>query len=136
MAWGCASQHNSSRSQDWINTEGWTSEKASGSKKYGRSIIIMPELQRVSDKAREYHTNDVQCNHGLDTARRMREGPEKRQRDKNKLCNMKIATLKIETLTGKSRKVADMMSRRRIDILPLQETRWTGVNLGDGVNLY
>ena len=53
---------------------------------------------------------------------------------------MKIATLNFETLTGKSREIVDMMSRRRIDILRLQETRWTGSksggrarNLRDGV---
>ena len=53
---------------------------------------------------------------------------------------MKIATLNFETLTGKSREIADMISRRRIDILRLQETRWTGSksggrarNLRDGV---
>ena len=77
------------------------------------------------------------------TLRRMREGPEKRQRDKDKPCNMKTATLNIGTLTGKSREIEDMMNRRRIDILCLQETRWTGGksggearNLRDGVKLY
>ena len=56
---------------------------------------------------------------------------------------MKTATLNIGTLTGKSREIEDMMNRRRIDILCLQETRWTGGksggearNLRDGVKLY
>ena len=46
-------------------------------------------------------------------------------------------------LTGKSREIADMMTRRRIDILCLQETRWTegksggkARNFGDGIKLY
>ena len=56
---------------------------------------------------------------------------------------MKVATLNIGTLTGKSKEIADMMTRKRIDILCLQDTRWTGGksrgkarNLRDGVKLY
>ena len=56
---------------------------------------------------------------------------------------MKIATLNIGTLTGKSRKIPDMMTRRRNDILCLQETRQTGDksgaktrNIRDGLKLY
>ena len=41
---------------------------------------------------------------------------------------MKTATLNIGSLTGKSREIADMITRRS-DIMYLQETRWTGVNL-------
>ncbi|XP_046844904.1 uncharacterized protein LOC124438748 [Xenia sp. Carnegie-2017] len=44
--------------------------------------------------------------------------------------NLRVATLNIGTLTGKSREIADMMKRRRIDILCLQETRWTGGKSG------
>ena len=56
---------------------------------------------------------------------------------------MKVATLNIGTLTGKSKETADMMTRKRIDILCLQDTRWTGSKSGgnarklrDGVKLY
>ena len=56
---------------------------------------------------------------------------------------MRVASLNIGTLTGKSREVADMMKRRKIQILCLQETRWTGGKsggkartIGDGYKLY
>ena len=38
----------------------------------------MPEFQRVSDQARAHLTSDAQENHGCDTMKRMREGPEKK----------------------------------------------------------
>ena len=89
----------------------------------------MLEFHRASHQATAYPKSDAQWNHDLDTVKRIREWPEKRQRDKNKFCNMKTATLNIGSLTGKSREIADMMTRRRSDIMYLQETRWTGVNL-------
>ena len=56
---------------------------------------------------------------------------------------MKTATLNIGTLIGKSIEITDMITRRRIGILCLKETRWTGGksgdkarNLGNGVKLY
>lgn len=54
-----------------------------------------------------------------------------------------MVTLNIGTLTAKSREIADVMKRTKIDILCLQETRWTGGksggkarNLGEGFKLY
>jgi exonuclease III len=56
---------------------------------------------------------------------------------------MRIGTLNTGTLTGKSREIADMMTKRGIDILCLQETKWTGGkaggkarDIGDGCKLY
>jgi len=60
-----------------------------------------------------------------------------------RLQKIRIATLNIGTLTAKSREIADLMVRRSIDILCLQETRWTGGksgekarNIGEGIKLY
>ena len=60
-----------------------------------------------------------------------------------RLQKIRIATLNIGTLTAKSREIADLMMRRNIDILCLQETRWTGGksggkarNIGEGIKLY
>ena len=39
---------------------------------------------------------------------------------------MRVATLNVSTLTGKGMDVAEMMVRRKIDVLSLQEIRWTG----------
>ena len=39
---------------------------------------------------------------------------------------MRVATLNVETLTGKGREVADLMEQRGVDILYVQETCWKG----------
>lgn len=58
------------------------------------------------------------------------------QKDKNKL---RVGTLNVITLTGKSEEVVDMMERRKIHILGLSETKWKGKNsklLRGGYKLY
>ncbi|VDO82665.1 unnamed protein product [Heligmosomoides polygyrus] len=50
-----------------------------------------------------------------------------------------MGTLNVGTITGRSRKVADLMKRRRIEVLCLQETRWKGTKakeIGEGVKLF
>ena len=61
----------------------------------------------------------------------------------NSFAEALLSLLNIGTLTAKSREIADMMMRRNIDILCLQETRWTGGKsggkarfIGDGIKLY
>ncbi|VDL70637.1 unnamed protein product [Nippostrongylus brasiliensis] len=52
---------------------------------------------------------------------------------------VRIGTLNVGTLSGKSREVADLMKRRKIQILCLQETRWKGEKakeIGEGVKLF
>ncbi|VDL72953.1 unnamed protein product [Nippostrongylus brasiliensis] len=52
---------------------------------------------------------------------------------------VRIGTLNVGTLTGKSREVADLMKRKNIQIVCLQETRWKGENvkeIGGGVILF
>ena len=52
---------------------------------------------------------------------------------------VRIGTLNVGSLTGKSREVADLMRRRNIQVLCLQETRWKGAKareIGEGVKLF
>ncbi|EYC46334.1 hypothetical protein Y032_0401g787 [Ancylostoma ceylanicum] len=52
---------------------------------------------------------------------------------------VRVGSLNIGTLTGKTREIADLMKRRRIHVLCLQETRWKGSKareIGDGVKLF
>ncbi|XP_046862544.1 uncharacterized protein LOC124456042 [Xenia sp. Carnegie-2017] len=93
----------------------------------------MPETIRREDNARAYPVSDAQRHYCLDAVKRM----QARQK------NLRVVTLNIRTLTGKSREIADMMKRRRIDILCIQETRWTGGksggkarNIGESYKLY
>ncbi|KAK3538399.1 hypothetical protein QTP86_001745 [Hemibagrus guttatus] len=55
--------------------------------------------------------------------RRVRRQREKR---KGKSVGLRIGTLNVGTMTGKGRELADMMERRKVDILCVQETRWKG----------
>ena len=56
--------------------------------------------------------------------RRKKERNEERK--KAKKIKLKVATLNVGTMTGKGREVADLMERRGVDILCVQETRWKG----------
>ncbi|KAK3532252.1 hypothetical protein QTP86_011841 [Hemibagrus guttatus] len=55
--------------------------------------------------------------------RRVRRQREKR---KGKSVGLRIGTRNVGTMTGKGRELADMMERRKVDILCVQETRWKG----------
>ncbi|KAK3523644.1 hypothetical protein QTP70_005831 [Hemibagrus guttatus] len=64
-----------------------------------------------------------------------------RQREKRKCksVGLRIGTLNVGTMTGKGRELADMMERRKVDILCVQETRWKGSkarSIGAGFKLF
>ncbi|KAK3535502.1 hypothetical protein QTP70_016926 [Hemibagrus guttatus] len=68
--------------------------------------------------------------------RRVRRQREKR---KGKSVGLRIGTLNVGTMTGKGRELADMMERRKVDILCVQETRWKGskaCSIGAGFKLF
>ena len=61
-----------------------------------------------------------------------------RLRLKKRVQTIRVATLNVGSMTAKGREVADLMARRRINILCVQETRWKGnkaKELGDGYKL-
>ncbi|KAK6742269.1 hypothetical protein RB195_009870 [Necator americanus] len=66
-----------------------------------------------------------------------------RSRLKKLVCHrqqhpVRLATLNVGTLTGRSRELADSLRKRRVDISCVQETRWKGSKareLGDGYKL-
>ena len=65
----------------------------------------------------------------------------RRQQEKRKeVCRvMKMETLNVGTMTGKGRELADIMQRRKVDVLCMQETRWKGNKARDidnGCKLY
>ncbi|KAK3516707.1 hypothetical protein QTP70_022500 [Hemibagrus guttatus] len=68
--------------------------------------------------------------------RRVRRQREKR---KGKSVGLRIGTLNVGTMTGKGRELADVMERRQVDILCVQETRWKGSkarSIGAGFKLF
>ncbi|KAK3552394.1 hypothetical protein QTP86_011626 [Hemibagrus guttatus] len=68
--------------------------------------------------------------------RRVRRQREKR---KGKSVGLRIGTLNVGTMTGKGRELADVIERRKVDILCVQETRWKGSkarSIGAGFKLF
>ncbi|KAI5621014.1 separin isoform X1 [Silurus asotus] len=52
---------------------------------------------------------------------------------------VRVGTLNVGTMTGKGREVADMMEKRKVDMLCVQETKWKGSksrNIGGGFKLF
>ena len=78
----------------------------------------------------------------IENKRRKRGGRRvKRQRRlwKGRRTLVRVGTLNIGTMTGRGRELADLMERRNVDILCLQETKWKGSkarNIGGGCKLF
>ena len=74
--------------------------------------------------------------------RKDRVEPEKEKhvnRKKATRGELKVGTLNVGTMTGKSRELADVMERRKVDALCVQETRWKGEKarcIGEGCKLW
>ena len=65
----------------------------------------------------------------------------KKQREawKGRRSLIRVSTLNIGTINGRGRELADMMERRNVDILCLQETKWKGSktrNIGGGCKIF
>ena len=57
---------------------------------------------------------------------------------KTQAQRLRVGTLNVGTMTGRGRAIADMMKDRKLDVLCIQETRWTGnkaKELGEGFKL-
>ncbi|KAK3539955.1 hypothetical protein QTP70_019596 [Hemibagrus guttatus] len=62
-----------------------------------------------------------------------------REKRKGKSVGLRIRSLNVGTMAGKGRELADMMERRKEDILCVQETRWKGSkarSIGAGFKLF
>ncbi|KAK3508458.1 hypothetical protein QTP70_030248, partial [Hemibagrus guttatus] len=62
-----------------------------------------------------------------------------REKRKGKSVGLRIGILNVGTMTGKGRELADVMERRKVDILCVQETRWKGSkarSIGTGFKLF
>ena len=49
---------------------------------------------------------------------------------------VKVGILNVGTVTGKGKALAEMMVKRKVDILCVQETKWKGKNVGDGCKIF
>ena len=66
-------------------------------------------------------------------------GQERARLKKLAQFNIRVGTLNVGTLTGRSKEVVGLMERKKIGILCVQETRWKGNKareLGSGCKLF
>ncbi|XP_051780692.1 uncharacterized protein LOC127527100 [Erpetoichthys calabaricus] len=71
--------------------------------------------------------------------RRGRHVWRQEERRKVKRVELRVGTLNVGSMTGKGRELADMMKRRKVDILCMQETKWKGSKaswIGGGLKLF
>ena len=75
--------------------------------------------------------------------RRKRGGGQvKRRKEKKKKHSkemIRIGTLNVGSMTGRSREIVDLMQRRKVNVLCTQKTRWKGAKareVGEGYKLY
>ncbi|RWR99635.1 hypothetical protein B4U79_01873, partial [Dinothrombium tinctorium] len=82
--------------------------------------------------ARRLRSNDVTNRRGLPASGRGRL-------KKRVQLQLRLGTINIGTMTGRSRELADALKSRRIDIACVQETKWTGTkarDIGEGYKLH
>ena len=80
-------------------------------------------------------------NHSENKSRKRGGKRVKKQREarKGRRSLIRVSTLNIGTMTGRGRELADMMERKNVDILCLQETKWKGSkarNIGGGCKIF
>ena len=67
------------------------------------------------------------------------QGRDRLKKLVQKVRKVRYGTLNVGTMTGKSREITDMMKRRRVNVLCVQETRWRGnkaKELAEGYKLF
>ena len=87
-----------------------------------------PGLPTIASGVAQHGTcgNYATARHNENKSRKTGGRRVKRQREvlKRRRSLIRVGTLNIETMTGRERELADMMERRNVDILCLQETKW------------
>lgn len=94
-------------------------------------------LTREPTNARSSPVSDPQI-HRPNSVDQQRLPHQERMRPKKRAHKMRFGTLNVGTMTGRGRAIADIMKNRRVDILCVQETRWSGNRareLGDGYKM-
>ena len=102
-----------------------------------------PWLPRTASGVAQQGTcgNYATAEHSENKSRKRGGKRVKKQREawKGRCSLIRVGTLNIGTMTGRGRELADMMERRNVDILCLQETKWKGSkarNIGDGCKIF
>ena len=92
----------------------------------------------ASENARAYPASDARRKHPT-LAKNGRGLPHQEWAGLKKVVQkIRLGTVNVGSLTGRSRELADLMDRRKVNILCVQETRWKGnksKELGEGCKL-
>ena len=102
-----------------------------------------PALPTIASGVAQQATcgNYATAKHSKNKTRKRERRRVKRQEEvwKRKRSLVRVGTLNIETMTGRGKELADLMERRNVDILCLQETKWKGSKarkIGGGCKLF
>ena len=101
----------------------------------------MADILRVNARARVYHVSDA-GDPRLSSASNGQGLPHGGRRRLKKLVQtrkIKLATLNVGSMTGRSGEVVHLMARKNLQVLCLQETKWRGCKareIGGGYKLY
>ena len=93
--------------------------------------------QRASKTAKAFPVGDAQrirLNHVISGQGLLGHG----RAQLKKLVQVRVGTLNVGSMTGRGRELADLMERRKVGVLCVQETRWKGdkaKELGGGCKL-
>ena len=101
----------------------------------------MPDIIWNRNTARAFPVGDARHNppNGVINGRGVPQGSRLRPKKLVKEWKIRTGTWNVGTLTGRLREIVDVMERRRIDFLCVQETRWKGNGareIGNGYKLY
>ena len=98
---------------------------------------LRPGLPTTASGVAQQDTCKNYAGGGFSENKRRKRGGRRVKRQwkmrKGRRTLIKVGTLNIGTMNGKGRALADMMERRNVDILCLQETKWKGskaMNIG------
>ena len=115
--------------------------RASGVKVFFQNRQMRNHYQSIPDRSRtgllttasgvtqqDTCGNYATAKHSENKRRKRRGRRVKKQQEvwKGRRSLIRVGTLNIGTTTGRGRELADMMKRRKLDILCLQETKWKG----------
>ena len=85
----------------------------------------MMMMLRASDIARAYPVSDARRSR-LTSVRNGQGLPGFGRSRLKKLVRVRVGTLNVGSMTGRGRELADLMERRKVGVLCVQETRWKG----------
>lgn len=100
------------------------------------------KLSYKCDRARAFPTGDAQGQHPapVGSGQGLLHHPERGQRKKRaREIRLRYGSWNVGTMTGRSRELADVLKRRRINVACLQETKWKGTKareIGEGYKFY